>query len=299
MKRSRWFGLGAVLLAISMLVMGCRKVSVESLFRDAGKEMGKMKAIDMDVVMDIECEVKNDGNSILGGLSVHGNLKEEINKGGYFEGGSTINLLGSDITAPIMAYRVKEGDSTLTYLYRTNGDYWTCEKTESRDLSEELTDIDGSQIMDKLKLETNTTDYNGRKCYKVTGKIEPAADEKLMESFEKVLEEGNIDSDLAKYLKANVEIYFDKDSGSLAGVKIDLSDSDWDKLRDDASFDEDTVIFSGKDGKKAPAIVLEIKLNDAGDYKFRLPEEIEKNSVKTEDGNIVPDNPDGNNEIQL
>lgn len=295
MKRNKWLGLGAMLLVFCMLATGCgSKVSVKSLFQSAGKSADKIKSVDMDMVFKLECKIGAENASMTMGMDMNANIKSEQKKGACVEGEANVNFLGTDMKLPVKSYTVLDGEDTLVYSYDSNEDSWTYEKKDTRDaenLSKGIAGMDFSKVYDKLELQKDLEDYNGRKCYKVTGEFKGSDVEGLIEMLGDSLEESGIDADSAEYFKADAEFYFDKSSKNLTGMKVDFADSDWEKLMSNSSSaGNDMRVLMGEDAKiSMPVFEVEIKVNDTDNYTFKLPDDVKKNAQKADGDDALPD----------
>lgn len=291
MKQNKWLNLGAMLLVLCLFVTGCgNKVSVKSLFESANKNADKIKSVDMDMILNMECKIESEDASMTMGMDLDANIKAEQEKGTYIEGEAKVNMLGTDMTVPVKSYTILDGDNTLVYSYNPSADSWTYEEKEADDtenFSKGLAGMDFSKIYNNLELQKDLEDYNCKKCYKVTGEFKGSDVKGLIGMLGDSLEESGIDADSAEYFKADAEFYFDKSSKNLTGMKMDFAGSDWEKLMSSSSDGNSMSTLLGEDTKMSMSVFeVEIKLNDTDNYKFELPDDVKKEAQKTGDADI-------------
>lgn len=287
MKRLKWITLGALLALVSVLVMGCGKVTVESLFQENNKNLKDVESVDMDILVNMEYQVEAESATTSMEVAMDVNAKAENEKGLCIDGSATINMFGTEMNVPMKSYMVMGEEENTTYTYDPNSDSWTYAKAdvEKEDITTDIVKYDYSKLSDKLTLESELEEYQDQDCYRVHGEVEGAELADLIENIEEELQQYELSEDALEYLTVDISFYFNAKTKDLAGIYFDFSGSDWEKLLENSDSSDELGLNSmlGEGAKvNVPTLDMEIIVNGYDDYKFELPEDIRDQAVEDE-----------------
>lgn len=292
----------SVCLVVGLLctcLTGCGKKTVNELFTSSQEVMSKSNSADVGFNMNIRCDMTEEDVTSSMGVSGDFNIKTENEKGAYFDGSMTLDMLGSKITQDVKGYSELGEENVTTYLYDKDNDSWVKSTSESsfNDLKDKFINVDYSSIYDKLVVSDKKEDLDGNQVYHVSGSISGNDLKDLVLSMKEVVSENSDDIDLSSLdetdlsaLIINTDFYFDARTTMLVKASFDLTDSDLTKMvKDSLESDEDNEDSEEEEenfNMSFSACDFTLTFADGGDYKFEVPSDVKDNAVDSTDEEI-------------
>ncbi|MCI5862690.1 MAG: hypothetical protein SOR59_03075 [Lachnospiraceae bacterium] len=295
-------GIATTMGAAGMVLSGCgaaAPASKEALIEDGLKKIAESSSLSATIGQNSKINVVVADKNIDLNLKNNIDIEQMLPDGSsHIKGDTELSVSGFKENSALEMYMVEEGDNVNVYTgtKTLSGDNftWNVYSKKKGDTTAEfdpgkITEIINGikNVNDKLELKEGTEQYNGSECYVISGSYTLTDLTKGNEEINKAFADGlgvlngkNISSDILNNVKFNSDIYFDKKTHEIKGIKFDLGDSMTEVIN--------SLIGSVSDkaaGKKTSIsmdnAVVEFKINGYNNVKeITVPDEVKNNAEK-------------------